>query len=84
MNYFLVNEQLLATFSQPILDNCVLCALKVTRELTYLDGTADGQCRTRMFEGARVLGDFEHNCTVLTQMTIAADANGDARCVGMV
>jgi hypothetical protein len=29
-----------------------------------------------------MLGDFIHNCTVLTQITLAADAQGKAQCVG--
>ena len=59
----------------------------VTREVTYLDGTATGRCQIKLLEGGnvigkRTLGTFEHNCTVMTQITIAADTNGDAQCLG--
>jgi hypothetical protein len=54
----------------------------VTRELTYLNGTADGTCRTRLLEGTRELGDFEHKCGVLAQFELAADEKGAATCVG--
>jgi hypothetical protein len=51
----------------------------ITRELSYLDGTADGQCMTRVLESGLVLGEFLHNCTVLTQIDIVADSSGKAR-----
>lgn len=55
---------------------------KITRELRFLNGTSDGLCQTKIFEGTRMLGDFLHNCSVLTQITVAADTNGAAQCVG--
>jgi hypothetical protein len=50
----------------------------VTRELTYMDGTSDGQCMTRILESKKLLGTFLHNCTVLAQVDITADAAGKA------
>ena len=50
----------------------------VTRELTFLDGTADGQCMTRITESGKLLSSFVHNCTVLTQIDITADEKGEA------
>ena len=57
---------------------------EVTRELTFLDGTAGGACRTRLIaaKGGRLLGEFEHNCTALTQIEIKADSAGAPQCVG--
>ena len=62
---------------------------EITREYTYLNGTSTGECRTRILvDGAsiggkqRMLGDFTHPCEVLTQVTVAADQEGQPQCVG--
>lgn len=55
---------------------------EITRELSFLDGTTSGGCKTRVIEGARLLATFLHNCTVLTEITIEADADGSAQAAG--
>ncbi len=56
---------------------------EITRELSYLNGTVEGQCETRFFSSGRTpLGTFEHPCAVLTQITLEADEHGDPVCVG--
>lgn len=56
---------------------------EITRELSYLNGTVEGECETRFFAGGRTpLGTFTHPCAVLTQITLEADAQGQPKCVG--
>ena len=52
----------------------------LTREFTYLDGRADGRCicMTRVLGSGKAVGEFLHNCTVLTQIDVTADAMGRA------
>lgn len=54
----------------------------VTRELSYLEGTAVGLCQTRILESGIALGTFLHNCTTMTQITLEADEDGAAKCGG--
>lgn len=56
---------------------------KVTREVTYLNGTADGSCQTRILESGRVLGTFVQNCTTLSEILLDTDeTTGEAKAVG--
>jgi hypothetical protein len=56
---------------------------EITRELSYLNGTVEGECSTNFFASGRtLLGAFTHPCAVLTQITLEADASGQPKCVG--
>ena len=50
----------------------------LSRELTYLDGSAGGEYMTRVLESGNVVGEFLHSCTALTQIDIVAEAAGNA------
>eukprot|EP00729_Bicosta_minor_P020471 gene20471-7130_t len=62
---------------------------EITREYTYLNGSAAGECRTRILADGpsigtkqRVLGSFTHPCEILTQITVAGDEEGMPQCLG--
>ncbi len=56
---------------------------EVTRELSYLNGTVEGECSTLLYaQGRTLIGSLVHPCNVLTQLTLVADKDGRPTCGG--